>query len=208
MRLRRPIPITVIPAQAGIQRARVCAPKRHFFSARPARDWIPASAGMTARRYPSVIPATQTSAIVHAPRPMMGAFARRCRSGTRRGARGFGSQPNTRAAPGLRPGPIRGPARSWLKSLISRYRPSAWLSGHQRLKARPGGLAQKSPRCGAPEGARRIRQRIRTPSVCAFRRAIPLASRSSERREALARLFCLTGRASHKRRYGLADAGS
>jgi hypothetical protein len=54
----------VIPAQAGIQRARVGAPKRIFFSARPARDWIPAFAGMTARRYPRFIPATQTSTIV------------------------------------------------------------------------------------------------------------------------------------------------
>jgi hypothetical protein len=41
------IPITVIPAQAGIQRARACAPKTIFSSARPARGWTPAFAGVT-----------------------------------------------------------------------------------------------------------------------------------------------------------------
>jgi hypothetical protein len=45
--VRRAIHATVIPAEAGIQRARVCAPNRKLSSARPARNWTPAFAGVT-----------------------------------------------------------------------------------------------------------------------------------------------------------------
>ena len=46
----------------------------------------------------------------------------------RRGARGRGSQPRTRAATGLRPAPLRGPARSWLTA--DRLRSVGGCEGH------------------------------------------------------------------------------
>jgi hypothetical protein len=41
----------------------------------------------------------------------------------------------TRAVPGLRPGPLRVPARSWLKACVLRYRPSAYLSARDKPKS-------------------------------------------------------------------------
>ena len=51
-----------------------------------------------------------------------GRFARRyVEAGRGRGARGPNAQFGTRAMPGLRPGPLRVPARSWLKDFDLRY---------------------------------------------------------------------------------------
>jgi hypothetical protein len=92
---------------------------------------------------------------------------------------------------GLRPGPLRGPARSWLTTVRSTQTLTiASLDGARRGAEEPkrderiaaGHLRRKrGPACdvkiattGAPRGARRIQQWMRSHRNCAFRRAIPL----------------------------------
>jgi len=97
----------------------------------------------------------------------------------------------TRAAPELRPGPLRGPARSWLTTVRSI---PTWpahlfgaLPGRRTLtaKARPG---RRKRRLGAPRGAR-VPQGT-SHRFCVFRRAIPLMPRGIEtRREMLCWAF-------------------
>ena len=129
---------------------------------------------------------------------LRGALMRRLDRGTRCGACGscrnktFGRH---RGPPGTMPTKLR--CQELADVLMLRYRPLAYLSADSKAKARPA--AEKTPQiacacrcfsaffdalslrclsaCGAPRGARRIRQRRRTPEVCAFRRASPLILR-------------------------------
>ena len=81
----------------------------------------------------------------------------------------------TRAAPGLRPCPLRGPARSWLTTV--RSIPNAGPQRHfdlRPLQGKRGTDGESAARrrqiaaCGAPRGARRVRQRTRTPTGLRF----------------------------------------
>jgi hypothetical protein len=75
-----------------------------------------------------LIPAPQGAIILPSPRPLKGASRGVAEVGRGAAPAGLVRRPSTRAAPGLRPGPLRGPARSWLTTWILRYRPSAYLS--------------------------------------------------------------------------------
>ena len=96
---------------------------------------------------------------------------------------GVASRARTRAAPGLRPGPLRPPARSSLtagryglpgvEGLRSPFgaRPGAEGKTDGPQKARPG--AAKTPD-GAPRGATRPKRMRDRRTGCAFWRAVPL----------------------------------
>jgi hypothetical protein len=96
---------------------------------------------------------------------------------------GGGTYLRTRAVPGLRPAPLRGPARSWLTAGRSRF---------ERLvgKARPG-TGTKTPQM-SPDGSVRVARRkaphlgnkVRTTKGSARRRATPLV-REGEGKEGL-----------------------
>jgi hypothetical protein len=85
------------------------------------------------------------------------------------GARGFGSLPSTRAVPGLPPGPLRVPARSWLTF--------GWALSASGLLERSVQSGKQGP---VPDkrrhwrAERRLRVFGREPMACAFRRATPL----------------------------------
>ena len=107
------------------------------------------------------------------------------------GARGRGTYPRTRAAPGLRPGPLWVPARSWLTA----GRP-AWRSRGQSAARR----RDENAACGAPRGDSPPRTRgghasqacrAASPaaqrglaSPCVSRRSAPLVGESRRRRQA------------------------
>ena len=74
----------------------------------------PIKAGVSCAK---LIPAPRAAFTLAPPRPPRGAFMRRRESGTGRGARGPVCKAGTRAAPGLPPGSIRSPARSWLTTV-------------------------------------------------------------------------------------------
>jgi len=86
------------------------------------------------------------SSVLHSasPRPSRGAVAKRRneRDGVRRPAGGLDAEVRTRAATGLPPGPLRGPARSWLTTCLLRYRPLACLSATKARLEPWGSLAR------------------------------------------------------------------
>jgi len=117
--------------------------------------WIARSSRAMTRLAP-LIPARKTCRIIVSPRPPKGRFreAREMRDGVRR-LRDELSRLIARAAPGLRPGPLRGPARSWLTTCLLRDRASPDLSAtamackavpSESAARRPKNLPQKSMR--------------------------------------------------------------
>jgi len=153
-----------------------------------------------ARRYSLFIPSPRTSLMLPMALSAKGRFARR-REGTRpRRLRAERATFGTRAMPGLRPGPLRVPARSWLtfgralsafglfERVGSRYRPFGCLTASPKRKARPG-IAQRrveacayASLCDAHVARRKAPARPATdvPPYLdrAFRRALTLAARA------------------------------
>jgi hypothetical protein len=72
-------------------------------------------------RYDAVksIPAFPATIILQAPRPLRGAIMRRREAGRDAVSLRAGSQSGARGGVGLPPGPLRGPARSWLTTVRS-----------------------------------------------------------------------------------------
>jgi hypothetical protein len=123
------------------------------------------SANGTKRKSVSeVVPAPEIAFILLPPRPLEGRFVRRRVAGWGAAPAGLVRKPGTRAAPGLRPGPLRVPARSWLTT----------EDIGSSAKARPG---QPNKCChGAPRGAR-ASSKDASHRICAFRRAIPCCAK-------------------------------
>jgi hypothetical protein len=94
------------------------------------------------RRYDAekLIPVFPGPIILPSPRPTKGAFARRCRSGTGRGARGARFAASHPGGTGAPPGSNTRPCQELADDL------PACVSKRADRKARPGGIAQKSPR--------------------------------------------------------------
>ncbi len=124
---------------------------------------------------------------------LRGALARRANSGTRRGARGARSldeSPGRRRT--LRPGPLRGPARSWLttvRSIPNAIRPSLANERGAEQKEETGQRDTHGEsavrRCqiaahGAPRGARRGPQGSRNHRFASFGAPSPLILRRAE----------------------------
>jgi len=91
-----------------------------------------------------LIPALRASITLRPPRPLRGAFMRRREAGRGAVPAGLGRNRVTRAASGLRPCPLRGPARSWLTTVRSTPNAAGQLSrraltaaGHLRRKRGP-----------------------------------------------------------------------
>ena len=78
------------------------------------RKGDPGKDGRRAQTVAAAIPALQTSLIMRSPRPSEGRFARRCEAGRGAVSLRVRRTASTRGGVGLPPGPLRGPARSWL----------------------------------------------------------------------------------------------
>ena len=105
----------IIPAKATPLASPRRKPGSSFLRASGA-SWIPAFAGMTLRE---LIPAFTAAITLHPPRPLRGAIMRRREAGWGAVSLRAGSQAGARGGVGLPPGPLRGPARSWLTTVGS-----------------------------------------------------------------------------------------
>jgi hypothetical protein len=105
-------------------------------------------------------------------------------------SRGLGSQPSTRAAPGLRPGPLRGPARSWLTTVRltpnadDRLSRCAWAQDGEEPKRDKGSrdfflsfLAAKSVGVSIEDFRDEMEGRDETEAFLAWRKACAARSR-------------------------------
>jgi hypothetical protein len=133
----------VTPAKAGVQSFSFAPPARELDTGFPAfaeAKLLRLRAGR--RRYDAekLIPVFPGPIILPSPRPLKGAFARRCRSGTGRGARGARFAASHPGGTGAPPGPNTRPCQELADDLDAR------VCEPPDRKARPGGFAQKSPR--------------------------------------------------------------